>query len=318
MSLIVYSIRRLIAIIPLLIGISILNFTLYAFTPVDPVGAFLGLNPDAMSNRENIEKSWGLNKPVYERYLDWAIPMFTELDLGMSWSSGSPVRGEILPLVNKTFLLFGTAFFITIVASTITGIVAATNHNSFFDQSALFGTLVGFSIPAFILGLIIIIAIMALTNNEIIAIYDGSLHKNITDYWHVIVAATITIVIGSTAFLTRLVRSQMLDVLRQNYIKTARAKGLPERIVIYKHALRNALLPFVTVVALTLPGILSGQAIIEIVFNYPGMGRRIVEAARFFDMPVLLAINMFFGAMSILMLLVAEIIYAIVDPRIRF
>jgi peptide/nickel transport system permease protein len=110
----------------------------------------------------------------------------------------------------------------------------------------------------------------------------------------------------------------MLDVLRQNYIKTARAKGLPERTVIYKHALRNALLPFVTVVALSLPGILGGSAIIEQVFNYPGVGRRIVRAALFFDMPVILAINMFFGSMSIFMLLVAEIIYAITDPRVSF
>jgi peptide/nickel transport system permease protein len=172
--------------------------------------------------------------------------------------------------------------------------------------------------PSFILGWIIILGVMSLTDNEVIAVYDGSIHHDIMDYWHVIAAATVAIVVGGTAFLTRLVRSQMLDVLKQNYIKTARAKGLPERVVIYKHALRNALLPFVTVVALQLPGILSGGPIIETVFNYPGVGRRIVRAALVFDMPVLLAINMFFGTMSILMLLVAEIIYAIVDPRIRF
>jgi peptide/nickel transport system permease protein len=287
-------------------------------TPVDPVNSFIGLNKDLLKNREAIEKSWGLNKPIYQRYLDWAVPMFTELDFGFSWQSGTDVLDEILPFIEKTVLLFGIAFFVTIVISTIMGIVAATNHNSFFDQTALFATLVGFSIPQFVLGLIIIIAVMAITDNQIVPIYDGSVHKTVSDYSHVLLAAILTILINGTAFLTRLVRSQMLDVLRQNYIKTARAKGLPERVVIYKHALRNALLPFVTVVALSLPGILGGGAVIETVFNYPGVGRRLVRAALFFDMPVILASNMFFGTMSILMLLVAEIIYAIVDPRIKF
>lgn len=318
MSLFVYSIRRLLAMIPLVIGISIMNFTIFAMTPIDPVNSFVGLNKDLQEVRGQIEEDWGLNKPVYQRYLDWAIPMFTELDFGYSWQSGQPVLDEILPFVEKTVLLFGIAFFISVVLSTILGIVAAVNHNSIFDQAALFGTLIGFSIPAFVLGLVIIIAIMAITDNRVVAIYDGSQHKNFGDYFHVAAAAIVTILITGSAFLTRLVRSQMLDVLRQNYIKTARAKGLPERIVIYKHALRNALLPFVTVIALSLPGILGGSAIIEQVFNYPGVGRRIVRAALYFDMYIILASNMFFGTMSILMLLVAEIIYAVVDPRIKF
>jgi peptide/nickel transport system permease protein len=302
--------------IPLVIGISIMNFIIFALTPVDPVNSYVGLNKDLLENRDIIEKQWGLDKPIYQRYLDWALPIFTKLDFGVSWQSGERVTEEILPFVEKTVLLFGTAFFLTIVISTITGIVAAVNHNSFFDQSALFASLVGFSIPAFVLGLVIIIAVLAVVGRP--PIYDGSIHKNLGDYLHVLFAAIVTILISGTAFLIRLIRSQMLDVLRQNYIKTARAKGLPERTVIYKHALRNALLPFVTVVALSLPGILGGSAIIEQVFNYPGVGRRIVRAALFFDMPIILAINMFFGSMSIFMLLVAEIIYAVVDPRVSF
>ncbi len=318
MSLFIYSVRRLLAMIPLIIGISIMNFVIFALTPVDPVNSFTGLNKDLLANRELIEKAWGLDKPVYQRYLDWAIPMFTKLDFGFSWQTGHPVAEEILPYVQKTVILFGIAFFVSIIVSTIAGIISAVNHNSVFDQATLFGTLVGYSIPAFVLGLVIIIAFMAVSNNKITPIYDAQLYPRTIDYWHVILAALLTILINGSAFLTRLVRSQMLDVLRQNYIKTARAKGLPESKVIYKHALRNALLPFVTVVALSLPGILGGSAIIETVFNYPGVGRRIVRAALFFDMPIILASNMFFGSMSILMLLVAEIIYAIVDPRIKF
>ncbi|MCE7735976.1 MAG: ABC transporter permease [Candidatus Heimdallarchaeota archaeon] len=318
MSMFVYSLRRLLAMIPLIIGISMMTYALFAFMPVDPVSAFVGLDRYADTRREALRVEWGLDKPVYQRYLDWAIPMFTELDFGVSWHSGDPVLEDILPFIEKTVLLFGIAFLVTIMVSTITGIMSAIYHNSALDQAALFGTLIGFSLPSFVLGLIIIIAIMVITNNRVVAIYDGTIHKNLGDYIHVVIAATLTIVIGGTAFLTRLVRSQMLDVLRQNYIKTARAKGLPERVVIYKHALRNALLPFVTVIALSLPGILGGSAIIEIVFNYPGVGRRIVRAAIQFDFPIILASNMFFGFMSILMLLVAEIIYGVVDPRIKF
>lgn len=314
----VYSVRRLLAMIPLVIGISLLNFTIFALTPIDPVNLFVGLDPELQKNREAIAEAWGLTKPIYERYWDWAVPMFTKLDFGESWFGGKDVMEEILPYIQKTVLLFGIAYIVSIIVSTILGIVSAINHNSVFDQMALFSTLVGFSMPSFVLGLVIIIGLMALTDNQVVAIYDGSQHKNILDYWHVVLAAILTILIGGSAFLTRLVRAQMLDVLRQNYIKTARAKGLPERVVIYKHALRNALLPFITVVALSLPGILGGSAIIEQVFNYPGVGRRIVKAALQFDMPIILASNMFFGTMSIFMLLVAEIIYAFVDPRIKF
>jgi peptide/nickel transport system permease protein len=295
-----------------------MTFALFAFMPADPVTALIGLDRFADRKREALRHELGLDKPVYQRYLDWAIPMFTKLDFGVSWYTKGPVLEDITPFIEKTVLLFGMAFLVTIVISTITGIMSAIYHNSALDQAALFGTLIGYSLPAFVLGLIIIIALMVITDNQVVAIYDGTIHKTIGDYMHVILAATLTIVIGGTAFLTRLVRSQMLDVLRQNYIKTARAKGLPERVVIYKHALRNALLPFVTVVALSLPAILGGSAIIEQVFNYPGVGRRIVRAALAFDFPIILAANMFFGTMSILMLLVAEIIYGIVDPRIKF
>lgn len=316
MSMVIYAVRRMIAMIPLIIGISLLNFMLYALTPVDPVNSFVGLNEELNKRRDEIEAAWGLDKPVFVRYLDWAIPLFTKLDFGKSWATGQDVTQSIIPFVEKTIIMFGIAFLLIIVVSTITGIIAAVNHNSFFDQTALFATLVGFSVPSFVLGLVIIIGWTSITGDP--PIYDGFRHRVLGDYLHVLFAATLTITVGGTAFLTRLVRSQLLDVLRQNYIKTARAKGLSERTVIYKHALRNALLPFVTVVALALPGILGGSPIIEIVFNYPGVGRQVVFSALFFDMPVLLAINMFFGSMSIIMLLVAEIIYAVVDPRVKF
>ena len=117
----IYSMRRMLAMIPLLVGITLLNFMLYALTPVDPVNSFIGLNRDLLENRELIEEAWGLNKPIYQRYIDWAIPVFTRLDFGLSWQSGNPVTTAILPFIEKTVLMFGTAFFLTILVSTVQG-----------------------------------------------------------------------------------------------------------------------------------------------------------------------------------------------------
>lgn len=327
MSLASYFVRRVISLIPLLIGISMLSFFLFAITPIDPVNSVAGLDPNMQKQRDRIAKEWGLNKPLYVRYWEWAWPMFTRLDFGNSWMGDTPVTDSFFPFVSKTVFLFGIAFLLSLTVSTVLGIISATNRNSVFDQSILFSTLVGFSIPQFVLGIIFIVAVLAATSSQLaanlgmkptLAIFQSFKSQALSDNVGAIVVAEITMLIGGTAFSTRLVRSQMLNVLSQNYIRTARAKGLSERVVIYKHALRNALLPFVTVIALSLPGILSGGAIIERVFNYPGVGRQLIDAATKFDLPIVLASNMFFGTLSIFMLLVADIVYGLVDPRVRF
>lgn len=318
MSLFMYFLRRTISLIPLTIGISMLTFFLFAITPIDPVNSVAGLDPNLQKNRDKIAEKWGLNDPIYVRYWNWAWPMFSQLDFGQSWISSTPVTDEFVPYIGNTVFLFGIAFLLSLAVSTVLGIIAATNHNSVFDQSTLFATLVGFSIPNFVLGLVLILGVSQWTDGRVIAIWYDIDQEGILSQWPVIIVAELTMLVSSTAFSTRLVRSQMLNVLRENYIRTARAKGLSERSVIYKHALRNALLPFVTVIALSLPGVLSGSAIIERVFNFPGVGRQLIIAALLFDLPVVLAVNMFFGVLSIFMLVVADIVYGLVDPRIRF
>ncbi len=319
MSLGMYFIRRILSLIPFTIGISILIFFLFAITPIDPVNSVAGLDPNLQRNRERIAESWGLNDPIIKRYWDWAFPMFTQLDFGESWtSSGVPVTEKFVPFVGNTVFLFGIAFLLSLIVSTILGIIAATNHNSVFDQMTLFLTLVGFSVPNFVLALVLQISIIDWSNASIRPIFLTTSGTEIWQEWPAVITAEVTMLVGGTAFSTRLVRSQMLNVLRQNYIRTARAKGLPERTVVYGHALRNALLPFVTVIALSLPGILSGSAIIERVFNFPGVGRQLIKAALEFDLPTVLAVNMFFGTLSVFMLIVADIAYGIVDPRIKF
>ncbi len=316
MSLMSYFIRRTLAMIPLTIGVSMLIFFMFAITPIDPVNIKVGLDPNAQKNRDQYVKAWGLDKPIYQRYLDWAIPMFTRLEFGESWTRDVPVEEIFAPYIGNTIFLFGISFVLSLLVSTIIGIVAATHHNSWFDQSALFGSLVGFSIPGFVLGIVLIMTMYSAFG--ILAVYLSGNDTNLGDQIWAVVVAELTMLISGIAFATRLVRSQMLNVLRQNYIRTARAKGLSERTVIYKHALRNALLPFVTVIALSLPGILSGSPIIERVFNYPGVGRQLIRAALEFDLPTVLAVNMFFSVVTIFMLLIADIVYGIVDPRIKF
>jgi len=319
MSLGMYFIRRIFSLIPFTIGISVLIFFMFALTPIDPVNSVAGLDPGLQKNRDRIAASWGLDKPIPVRYWNWAYPMFTRLDFGESWTSkGVPVTDKFVPYVGNTAWLFGINFILSLIFATVLGIVASTNHNSVFDQITLFMTLVGFSVPNFVLGLVIQQSVASWSNQKISAIFYTAGGKSLWENWPAIIAAELTMLVGGVAFTTRLVRSQMLNVLRQNYIRTARAKGLTERTVIYGHALRNALLPFVTVIALSLPGILSGSAIIEQVFNFPGVGRSLIRAALAFDMPTVLAVNMFFGTLSIFMLIIADIAYGVVDPRIKF
>jgi peptide/nickel transport system permease protein len=318
MSLGIYFIRRMLSFFPLMVGVSMLIFFLFAIAPVDPVNQIAGLDPGLQQNRDKIAESLGLDKPIYVRYWNWAWPMFTRLDFGDSWMKSGPVENEFVPYIANTVFLFGTAFLLILFVATVLGIVAATNHNSLFDQATLFATLIGFSIPNFVLGLVIIMSIANWTDGRVIAIYLDTRREGITSQMPAVTAAIFTLLISGLAFVTRLTRSQMLNVLRENYIRTARSKGLSERTVIYKHALRNALLPFVTVIALSLPGILSGSAIIERVFNFPGVGRRLIEAALAYDLPVVLAVTMFLAAISIFMLIVADVVYGIVDPRIKF
>ena len=316
MSLGAYFLRRIVSLIPFTFGLSIVVFLLWALTPIDPVDGIAGLDPSLQMAKDDIAASLGLNKSLFERYTDWAIPMFTQLDFGTSWLSGAPVVDHVIPYIPITVTLFGIGFFFSIIISTVLGVLAAVNHRTIFDQFVLFATLIGFSFPSFALALILIFAVQ--NSLGILTIYLTANQETVWDNMPAIIMLEIVLIIGGIAFSTRLIRSQMLNVLNQNYIRTARAKGLPERSVVYVHALRNALIPFITVIALSLPGIISGAATIEIVFNIPGVGRSLLSAALGFDIPVVLAVTMFFGILSIFMLVVADIAYGIVDPKIQF
>ncbi len=291
---------------------------MFALTPIDPINYIVGLDENKQSQRDQLAKKFGLNDPIYKRYWDWIYPIVTRLDFGTSWFGDKPVETLFAPYIGNTILLFGTSFVLSIVTSTIIGIVAAQHHNSIFDQTALFGSLVGFSIPNFILGIVAIITITNATNGRILPIYLSKAGETVFDQIPAMTTALLVMLISGIAFATRLVRSQMLNVLRQNYIRTARAKGLSERTVIYKHALRNALLPFVTIIALSLPGVLSGSAIIERVFNYPGVGRQLIIEGLRFNLPVVTAVSFFFAVLSIFMLIIADVVYGLVDPRIKY
>jgi len=333
-----YVIRRLFGMIPLLIGISMINFALYHFAPISPIDARLWGKRVPAEQREQIrdqlEHDMGLDKPVWRRYVDymigdewedWKLGGVVTLDFGHSWEDPTQsVQTKIFPYIEKTLLLFGIGFLLSLAFSTIVGVVSATRQYSIWDKSGMLANLIGYSLPSFVFGLIMRILALKITDNA----WDGTYsHLNFQDvegwpliwqWTRVLVLPLFVIVIGGSTFMARLVRSQMLEVLRQDYIKTARAKGVAERTVIYKHAMRNALLPIVTIVALSLPGLLSGAAIVEMVFNYPGMGSQLLRAAGNYDFPILMALNLYYSFTTVFMLLVADVAYGIVDPRVRF
>ena len=290
------------------------SFFLFAIAPIDPVTFRVGLSDISESERSLIEREWGLDKPLWERYWNWAYPMFSQLDFGNSWRTRQPVIEQFLPFVGNTLILFGTAFIISLVLATNLGIIAAKNHNKLVDRIILQSTLFGFSIPGLVLAIVLSRLTFSLTGilPQYSIVSEATFVNNIATF----IVAEITMIISNGAFITRLVRSQLLRILNENYIKTARAKGLPEQLVIYKHALRNALLPYIISIALALPAVLSGSVIIEQVFNFPGIGLKLIEAAINFDLPVVLAASMFFATLTLFILVLAQTLLGIVDPRI--
>lgn len=326
MSLTSYFVKRVLWLISTLIGISMLLFFIFAIAPFY-CPSTAAQDPFSQQHCSRVKKEWGLDKPLYIRYWEWAWPMFTQLNFGNSWMGDTPVTDAIFPFVGKTIILFGIAFLLSLIASIVVGIIATTNRNSVIGQTILFSSLVGFSIPQFALGIILIVLVLAVSSSHlavilgiqpILAIFHPYKSQLLADNIDAFIVAEITMLISGTAFSTPLIRAQVIKALSQNYIQTARAKGISERTIIYKHALRSTLLPFFKIIALSFTGILSGETIIEQVFNYSGIGLQLIDAARRYDLPIVLAANMILAALSIFMLLALDIIYRLVDPRVSF
>lgn len=297
-----YLLQRLLQLVPLLIGISILSFLVMHLAPGDPTSLFIDPNvkPEELAR---VRANWGLDQPIYIQYFIW-LKNAVLLDFGRSYTTGQPVIAEIAERLPITLLLMIPSFILTLLITIPIGVISAVKKNSWFDHLFTVVSFAGMAIPTFWLGLMLMLLF--------------SVQLRWFPATGNIILPLITMTIGSLAGLTRYQRAAMLEVLDQDFIRTARAKGLPERVVIFKHALRNALLPIITILGLSLPDLFGGAFIIETIFAWPGMGRLGVQSIFQRNYPMIMGIVMFSALLIVLGNLLADIAYAFVDPRIRY
>jgi len=324
MKLRTYIIRRLIMIIPLFFVMSILVFLLIHLAPGDPILTMFGTTTPY--NKEIVEimrKKYGLDRPLYEQYLIW-LNMLLHGDLGYSYLNRRPISMMISERVIPTLEITGLALIITVIFSTLLGVIAAVKRNSIIDHLVTSFAVTGRGLPGFLIALILIFIFslnlgwLPVCGRET----PGMTFSSAFEYWldrikHLILPV-VSLSWYQIAYLVRLVRASMLDVLNQEYILTARAKGLKESIVIYKHALKNALLPEVTIIGLYVGYLIAGAAVIETIFAWPGLGSLLVTSVHRREYLLIMDINLLIFISVLVANLLTDIIYAYLDPRIRY
>ncbi len=317
-----YIIQRLLLSIPLLLGITFITFVIVN-AQGSPV-ADLQRNPRFRpADIERIRDNLGLNEPVAVRYFKW-VSNLARGDLGISLSNATPVKDRILAVLPNTVILTGVSLFVSLAVSIPLGVYSATNRGSWFDNSVTVLSVAAFAMPTFWLALILILIFasqfreLGLPYLPVSGMSDARGGGGFLDRVEHLILPVVALSIGDLAVWTRYIRSQMLEVIRQDFVRTARAKGLGSTGVIYGHALRNALLPLVTLVSLSLPGLVGGAFIIETVFAWPGLGRLTVEAARKSDYTLILGTVLMVSVLTLIANLLADVVYALIDPRIRY
>ncbi len=335
MSLRGYIVKRVIYIVPVMLGITLMNFTLINVSPGDPVIVRLGLlkceTPECYNsayNREAIEMGLLDNEmytvPWFERYIDFVNDLL-HFDLGRSWYNtqagvGIPISQLISERMVYTITLNVLAFVFSLLLATAIGVVSATRQNSIWDRSLTIAMLLGYSMPLFWLAKLIMLLSYSLFNFTGVVSKDAFKTPLILNpnFYKYLILPTLALTLGGLVFMARLVRSQLLEILRQDYVTTAKAKGLDNRAVIYKHAFRNGLLPIVTIIGSSLPGLLSGSVMVESVFGWPGLGTLFLEGALFRDYPLMMATNTIFPLLFLIARLLTDITYVFIDPRIKY
>jgi peptide/nickel transport system permease protein len=316
-----YIIRRVLVSIPVLLGVSLIAFFL-VHASGDPMAVY-NANPNISSeDLIRLEKTYGFDKPVYIQYFYWLRNVVTG-NWGQSFLTHQDVLAMIRQRLGNTLLLMGTAFVLTLIISTVLGIYSATHKYSFGDYVVTALSFFGYSMPSFWFGLMLII-IFAVLIKELglpglpaAGMYPVRGERTLWELIrHMILPATV-LSLTSVAKYTRYLRSSMLEVIGQDYVRTARGKGVPERLVLFRHAFKNAVIPLVTLVMMDIPYLFSGALITEQVFAWPGMGRMYWEHAIWVDYPVLMGIILLVSALVVFCNLIADVSYAIIDPRIR-
>ena len=311
-----YVVNRLMQAMLLLVIVSALGFAILHLAPGGPLSQFAVSSQMSQEDLVRITKQLGLDRPLPVQYLDWFGRMLSG-DWGRSYRDGATVLSVIGSHLGATLELMVTATIIAIVLGCWIGILGAVRRYSLFDSLATVGAMIALSIPTFWFGLVTIylfsVKLGWLPSGNRQTVGDGSL----LDLVHHLIAPALVLALVETAIWGRFMRSAMLEVVNQDYIRTARAKGIPEWRILTLHALRNALLPMITVAGLQFPTLLGGALVTETVFTWPGMGRLFLDSIGYRDYPVIMGILMFSATMVLVGSLLADMLYAAVDPRIR-
>jgi peptide/nickel transport system permease protein len=310
-----YIVRRLFAVIPVMLVVATVSFVLMHLAPGDPASVIAG--PDATADDvARIRRQLGLDQPLWAQLARWYGRLLIG-DLGDSIFLRRPVLEAVLDRMEPTLLLTALSTVIAVVIGVPFGAIAARRHNSVTDQSLMVMALLGISIPNFVLGLIMILVLGVWLRWLPVAGYvplDMGVWANLRS----LLMPSLALGLVQSALIARITRSSMLDVLREQYILAGRARGLAERVVVYKHALKNALIPTLTVIGITFALLIGGAVVIETVFNIPGLGRLIISAVLRRDYPVIQGVVLLIAVAYMLVNLAVDLAYVLIDPRIRY
>ena len=302
-----YIIRRLFHIVPVLFGVTLITFSLLHLIPGDPAQILAGADASA-KDIEALRKVMGLDKPLVVQYLDYLTGLL-QGDMGRSMSTGRPVLDELLDRFPNTIILAIAGVGVAVLLGIPVGVVAAIRSRTLVDHGSMIFALLGISAPAFWLGFMLMMIFSVQLGWLPSAGYRTPAH---------LVLPALTLGTGAMAIVARMTRSSLLEVLRQDYVNTARAKGVSEMVVIAKHALRNAMIPTTTVVGLSFGSLLGGAVLTEMVFAWPGLGRLIVYAIGIRDLPVVQGAVLLLASTFVLVNLGVDLLYGLIDPRVRY
>jgi peptide/nickel transport system permease protein len=310
-----YALRRLLIAVPTVLLISLVVFSILALAPGDPLSNLASSAEIPPEVRENLRKQFGLDEPIYVRYVKW-FSNFLQGDWGFSFASRSPTVGLILMRLPTTLMVVGLAYVLAVLIAIPLGVATSARQYSWFDHAFTTFSFIGFSLPTFFTGVLLII-VFSVQLRWLPMVYDQQVRDPLLWAKQAIMPIAVLALLQA-ATLNRYVRASMLDNLNQDYARTARAKGLADRTVIVRHVLRNALVPVVTLIALQLPTVFTGAVVTEQIFRVPGIGSLLISSIQANDTPVIMAIIMVFAVLVVVFTLIADLLYGVLDPRVRY
>jgi len=319
-----YLLKRVFSLIPLLIGITLISFAVIHLAPGKPSDSLTNLNPKvSLEARAKLNKLYGLDKPILIQYKNW-VKRFIKLDFGESFIDARKVSLKIKERLPITLFINIVSILLILIIGIPLGVISSVKQDTIIDKSITAFVFIGYAVPSFWLALILMdifciklgwLPVLGMTSLDF---ENYNLLEKIADITKHLFLPILIFVIGDLAGISRYMRQSMIQTFNKPYILTARAKGLPQQTIIYKHALKNSLLPIITLLGLSIPGLISGSVIIESVFAIPGMGRLFFESVMSRDYPVIMGILTIGAMLTMIGNLVADISYAYADPRIRY